>query len=110
MNLEHFPLFLRVFYSHLDLPFEDVQDIGMGFKTYLEKLFEDKMDKLEPIWDIEPLTIVINMENPIRMSGYHPALVLHFTEYVKIEAEKFLKENPVEAAKYLKELKDEEKV
>lgn len=107
MNLEFFPQFVRTNYSDLlNLPNEEIQEIGIAFKAYLENVFEGKMDKLEPIWDISPMTVIMGQGQPFKMKGYHPALILHFTEFVKIEAEKFQKENPEEAAKMLKELED----
>jgi len=104
MNLEHFPMFIRTFYPQLsDISLEEVQGIGEAFKTYLEDMFKDKMDKLEDFWNIDPLYVVMNMEHPTMMNGYHPALVYHFSEFVAMQAEDFKKENPEEAERLKQE-------
>jgi hypothetical protein len=58
MNLEFFPHFIRANYKSLaDETNEQLIEFGKEFKSYLEKKFSGKMDRLKPIWDIEKRTI-----------------------------------------------------
>jgi hypothetical protein len=61
----------------------------MVFKIYLEEKFtkEGKLeiDKLEPIWNINPEQIIMNYfhSNILYSSnGYHTALILHFNQFI----------------------------
>jgi len=40
------------------------------------------MEKLAPIWDINPKTVIMKVGHPFRHNGYHPALLLHFTDFI----------------------------
>jgi hypothetical protein len=69
----------------VELSNEELAEVGKGFKEYLEEVFKGKEDKLEPIWNIDPQRIIpaqVNRE-PFRMNGYHPALLIHFSHFVK---------------------------
>jgi hypothetical protein len=33
------------------------------------------------------MDVILSTETPFKVNGFHPALVLHFTEYVKIKNE-----------------------
>lgn len=86
MKTEYFPHFIRANYPMAkDLSNDDISEIGKGFKEYLEKKFEGQIEKLEPIWDIDPKTVVMAQVNkdPFRMNGYHPALFIHFENFCK---------------------------
>jgi len=86
MELKYFLNFIRANYPAIaDESNEDLTQIGVDFKKYLEEIFIGKMDKLEPIWDISLKTVVMNKVKavPFLMNGYHPALILHFNQFVE---------------------------
>lgn len=96
MNTEYFPHFVKVNYPHVKHESNDsLVELGDVFKTYLKNKFAGKMDKLIPIWDIDPKTVVMNQINkePFTVNGYHPALILHFTDFVNEMKKEALKEN-----------------
>lgn len=91
MNTHHFPHFIRANYKALsNEPNETLIEVGDEFKKYLEEKFKDNTSKLDDIWNIEPYHIIMMQVNktPFRVNGYHPALILHFEEFFKQEAEK----------------------
>ena len=90
MNLEYFPQFFRYNYPDVDADNESIVEIGVAFKKYLEDKFKDSMDKLEGISDIDPRTVIENQMSPTAFSvnGYHPALVIHFGNFVKEQIKK----------------------
>ncbi len=94
MNIEHFPHFMRANFPMVaNESNEDLMEVGTEFKKYLLEKFADKMDKLEPIWDIEPKTVIMSQvrKEPFKVNGYHPALFIHFNNFIeksKLEAEK----------------------
>ena len=95
MNTQYFPNFIRANYpSVAEESNESLIEIGDLFKEYLQERFCDKMDKLQPIWDIDPKTVVMNQMsgNILFIKGYHSALFIHFEQFV----EKTKKENPID--------------
>ena len=83
MNTQYFPHFIRMIYPNVPMNNEDAIEIGDRFKNYLENKFADDMNKLQDIWDINPITIIKNMGSPLKTNGYHPAFVFHFTDFCK---------------------------
>ncbi len=84
MNTQYFPHFIRANYPVLtNEPNELLIELGEAFKQYMSELFEGKMDNLEPIWNIDSRTIVMNKVNqiPFLVNGYHPALIIHFEQF-----------------------------
>jgi len=83
METEFFPHFIRMNYPSMGNE-KNVLLIAFGeeFKTYLENKFEGQMEKLAPIWDINPKTVIMKVGHPFRHNGYHPALLLHFTDFI----------------------------
>lgn len=85
MDTQHFPHFIRANYPVIaNESNEDLIEMGDEFKKYLEDKFKGDLDKLKPIWDIEPRTVIMNQvnRNPFTMNGYHPALLIHFSDFV----------------------------
>ena len=82
MNLQYFPQFFRINYPKVEASNEEISEIGIEFKKYLEKTFEGSMEKLEPIWGINPHDVITNMGHPFRTNGYHPELIIHFGQFV----------------------------
>lgn len=83
MNLEYFPHFIRANYKAIDASNEELNAIGILFKEYLQKKFEGEEDKLDAIWAIDPTDVILNMGHPFKVNGYHPALVIHFSDFCK---------------------------
>lgn len=83
MDTQYFPHFCRANFKELqNEPNEMLIELGEHFKEYLQKKFEDKMDKLESIWDISPIKVIMQQGHPLKMNGYHPALLLHFSDFI----------------------------
>jgi hypothetical protein len=85
MDTQHFPHFIRANYPVLKNETNELLiELGDEFKKYLEEKFANDMDKLKPIWDIEPKTVIMNQvkRSPFTMNGYHPALLIHFSDFV----------------------------
>lgn len=86
MNLEYFPHFLKSNYpSSSSFSDEEVAEIGVAFKQYLEDTFKSNPDKLEKIWKIDARDVIMHQVNkhPFMVNGYHPALILHFDKFIK---------------------------
>ena len=83
MNLQYFPHFIRKnFPAAADFDNETITEVGKQFKAYLKDTFSDKMDRLELIWNIDPMNVILNENNLMTHKGYHPALLLHFSEFI----------------------------
>ena len=83
MDTQYFPHFCRANYKEIgNEPNEDLIELGNFFKNHLKAKFADKMDKLEPIWDISPKTVINQIGNPLKINGYHPALLLLFDNFI----------------------------
>lgn len=94
MDINYFPMFCRAHYSPLqDEPNDVLIELGASFKKYLEEEYAGNMDKLESIWDISPKNVMLNINHPLKMKGYHPALLYHFSEFVKKLYEEGMKNN-----------------
>lgn len=91
MDLEYFPHFIRKNYPTTTIANasnEDLREIGKGFKKYLLEIFKENKEKLDEIWDISPMKIILHQEHPLKTNGYEPALIVHFGLYVdKIKKE-----------------------
>ena len=86
MNTQYFPHFIRTHYPVLRSETNELLiELGNEFKKYLQEKFEGKMDRLEPVWDIEPKKIIMNQVNkvPFTIEGYHPAFIIHFGEFME---------------------------
>lgn len=92
MNLDYFPAFIRINYPELRGESNALLiELGKEFKKYLKEVFKENLKKLEPIWDIDPKTVVWKqMTDPFSFKGYHPALLLHLCDFM----DKMKKENP----------------
>ena len=83
MNLEYFPQFFRINYPKVEATKEEITNIGNEFKKYLIQTFKGKEDKLENIWNIDPLNIIPNRFHQLKTNGYEPALIIHFGLFVE---------------------------
>lgn len=70
----------------------DMDSIGEDFHQYLEtKLSQEQRDRILPKNEME---VIMNADNPLKRHGFHPAYVLHFTEWIQIMQEKAANETP----------------
>lgn len=71
----------------VELDNEHLDTMGEDFHEYLdEKVSLDIWNKIVPkdLWDV-----MSNQENPLYTNGFHPAYIIHFTDYVKVMNEQF---------------------
>ncbi len=88
MDLQYFPHFMGAIFPEVtDLTPEEITDMGKDFKAYLEFTFQGKQDALEAIWCIDLWKVIADSRNPLRTKGYHPALIAHFVQYVKLSTD-----------------------
>lgn len=85
MDLQYFPHFFRKNLPDIDVDNETLMEVGADFKKYLQDVFKDNPEKLEPIWNIDAKAVIMNEVNktPFLVNGYHAALVLHFTMFME---------------------------
>lgn len=85
MNLQYFPQFIRINFPGAALQSnEQINALGEEFKKYLQDKFSNKPDKLETIWNIDPLKVLqTKFKDQLSVNGYHPALIIHFTDFIK---------------------------
>ena len=84
MNTQYFPHFCRANFPETQNESNELLiEMGNHFKEYLEDKFKDNMDKLEPIWNIDPMKVIMQMGHPFKTNGYHPALLIHFSQFVE---------------------------
>jgi hypothetical protein len=66
---------------------EAIDELGEEFLRHLDiKLSDETKDKILPKSAID---VIMNADNPLRTNGFHPAYVLHFTEWIKQMTEDF---------------------
>ena len=83
MDLKYFPQFFRFNYPKVEVSMEEINEIGKMFKEYLQEKFVGKEDKLEPIWNIDPMKVIFNTGRPLKVNGYEPALIIHFCNFIE---------------------------
>ena len=93
MDTKYFFHFMRINLPEVPVTEEQALEIGEDFKKFLQNRFKGKEDRLEKMWDINPIKAAMNFDHPLMVNGYDPAFVLLFGEYVKEEAEKASKES-----------------
>lgn len=83
MNTEYFPIFISAIYPKVHIDRLDAIELGNQFKKYLIDKFKDKPNNLEIFWNIDFINVVSCLDHPTRIKGYHPALILHFNNFIK---------------------------
>lgn len=83
MNTEFFPHFMRSNFPAFEITNEDAIEIGESFKFYMTEKFKDEPDKLNTIWNIDPMNVIPNLGHPFKTNGYDSVLVLHFTLFIE---------------------------
>lgn len=82
MELKIFRFFIRKNYpefSELNLSNDDLDELGKSFNEYLDNLSKEIQERILPKSEID---IIINSDHPLKINGFHPALLLHFNEYI----------------------------
>lgn len=93
MNITHFDViwinFLKHFYpKHWnDFPHVEMMAIGYDFIINLAKKLRRKPGAYESMVPHSPRRVIMDSVDPLKMNGYHPGLILHFTEYLKEKSE-----------------------
>jgi len=80
---EWFRYFLRKNYPQVMGVVENEQcdEIGVEFDKYMkEKCAEEVLEKIMPK---DAMEVILQADHPLKMNGFHPALLLHFDEFVK---------------------------
>jgi hypothetical protein len=83
MQKDVFRYFIRINYPNLQTQItnEDCDEIGKSFSDYLkDNLKEDVIIKIVPK---DAIDFITNSEHPLKMNGFHPALLLHFYNFIK---------------------------
>lgn len=77
-----FRVFIRSQYKGIDWSNDECDEVGIGFAEYLDQLnlTHEQKKNILPISEVD---VVMNLEHPLRMNGFHAAYVLHFTRYVE---------------------------
>lgn len=86
MDTQYFPHFLRkIFGRDIEISNEQAIELGNEFSHYITEKFsnENRLEKLEEICDISPITVLRREDKPQYTRGYHPALIIHFTNFLK---------------------------
>lgn len=88
METKYFSVFIRTLYKNIEISNKQCLALGEEFKKYLEEKMKGKEKTLEKIWDISPLTIIMNQKHPFKVNGYDPAFVFHFTNFTEENVKK----------------------
>lgn len=90
MDTQYFPHFIRANFEKIPGTNEQFIQIGKDFKKYLLETFKGKEDKLNEIWDISPMKVILAQDHPLKVNGYEPVLVYHFTLFIEKMKEEIL--------------------
>ena len=82
-----FRYFVQKIYKDAEMSNEEIDEIRLNFIEYLKKLNFTEVQQKNCLPKNE-IDVVFNMDNPLRIFGFPPAFVLHFTNYVEEQAKK----------------------
>ena len=82
LSIEMFQFFTRKNHPDVKISHADLVNIYLGFGEYLEDLHLDNNTKSK-IFPQSEAEIILDMENPLKINGFHPALLLHFNEFIQ---------------------------
>ena len=81
-----FRFFFRKNFPNTEATNEEVDEINVEFSKYLRnKCNETQLANFMPKNEME---VFLNQEHPLKTNGFDPAFVLHFIQFVEIEAKK----------------------
>ena len=83
METQYFLHFIRKNFPDVKVTNEEAEEIGKEFKKYLLEVFKGKEKKLEKIWNISPMKVIMESDHPLKVNGYEPALLIHFDLFVQ---------------------------
>ena len=80
-----FRFFLRKNFPDVKISNDEADAINVDFSEYLRnECTEKQLDNFVPKNEIE---VIIKMDHPLEMNGFHPAFVYHFTIWVDKQKE-----------------------
>lgn len=88
-----FRFFIRKLYQGVDMSNEEIDEIRLDFIKYLENMNFNQYQR-ENCLPKNEADVIMNMDNPLRMFGFPPAFVLHFTNYVEEETKRIREKEP----------------
>lgn len=76
-----FRFFVRKNYPSVEISNEYLDELCVEFNAYLDSLnlTPELIKKISPKNEME---IVMNMDNPLKQNGFHPAMLLHFDQFI----------------------------
>lgn len=76
-----FRFFVRKNYPSVEISNEDLDELCTEFNSYLDalNLTSEFIKKIAPKNEME---VVMNMDNPLKQNGFHPAMLLHFDQFI----------------------------
>lgn len=86
-----FRYLVRKMYEDVVMSNEDIDEIRLDFIEYLKNKNFTELQQKNCLPKNEA-DVILNMDNPLRIFGFPPAFILHFTNYVE-EQTKLIKEN-----------------
>lgn len=77
-----FALFIRSMYPIENIGNSEMEHLHTDFNKYLHSLnlSEDIINKIVPK---SLADVLLKQNSPLHKNGFHPAFVLHFTQYIK---------------------------
>ena len=84
-----FRFFLRKNYEGIEINNDDCDELGEEFYKYLRDLNLNE-EQRKNILPKNTFDVILNADHPLRINGFPPAYVLHFTQFVEQQKEKAL--------------------
>ena len=84
---EVFRFFIRINFPDFGskISNDDIDELGILFHKHLDsKLTEEQKQKILPK---DSMTVIMQMEHPLKTNGFEPAYVLHFTLWIREQSE-----------------------
>ena len=81
MSSTCFRFFVRKNYPSVDISNEDLDELCVEFNNYLDalNLAPEIIKRISPKNEME---VILQMDNPLKQNGFHPAMLLHFGQFI----------------------------
>ena len=82
-----FRFFVRKNYPSVEISNEDLDELCIEFNNYLDalNLAPELIKKIAPKNEME---VIMAMDSPLKQNGFHPAMLLHFGQFIaKMQAD-----------------------